>query len=211
MGSGGYSPPTSRNYYEQGTNLPVHLREIGKECSVVAVSKLFDLKVSDVLVKIRDTKKEHLFLGTGGVTKDSVLDMLKVYGINKIDMRLFNNKYRINTTHIPFPIKSKGIVALKFKRSMNTHWVAYFEGKIKDDDSTLSSMSDIRSKHALFDGFGHCILTHTDESENVFLESVYSKGCSSTSMCNKCVREKYCFEKPRTVKTGERPRRYLDQ
>ena len=206
----GCSSPSSSVSRPASNGLPVHLNEIGKECSVIAISKLFGITIKDVLLKIQSNRREHLFLGVGGMTKEGIFDMLKLYGIKKVDMRLFNNKYRINTDHLPFPISAKGVLALKFKGNMNTHWVSYSNGEIKDAYKIISNISELRFKYPTFDGFGHCVLAYTNKSEELMLESVYNSDCSSKDMCDKCIRDKYCFEKPRDITIGKRPARKMD-
>ena len=181
-----------------------------RECSVIAMSKLFDVSTATIVGRIEANNKNNLFTGIGGMTKDGILDLISIYGINKVDMRLFNNKWRINTEYIPFPARSRGILALKFKGNNNTHWVAYDGGVIKDVDERYTSIKQIKKQYPKFDGFGHCILAYTNFSEELALESVYNNPCSSRDMCKKCIRQRYCFETTKPIKHGERPKRSLD-
>lgn len=182
------------------------------ECGVQAlniINKFINKKENIISIILEDKKISEICDNSiddnNGLTCKDLRIILEKLNIKKFDCR-YCSQIRHTDNFFPFPEKTAGLVALKFKNNNNSHWVSYFNGNIcfYDDNVFGNKVNKVKTIKSLkenfpdFDGFGHrLVFWDANEKELEVLKltnSIACKGATDKKICNNCVRESFCFE-----------------
>lgn len=183
-------------------------------CGITAVCNLYEdrcdteelvtvLKEKDYPLYARIKENED-FIGGCFALRGIVNVLTEHLGLSALhfDCRYCSQK-RWEGDSLPLPLGAKGLVALKFVDSVNSHWVS-FDGLHTDDHSCLLTDNgseminrfDIQYHFSNFDGLGHRIVMWDDYMYNVInhTNSVKCQGRSNKVICEQCMRKDFCSE-----------------
>jgi hypothetical protein len=185
---------------------------VEKQCGIIAVARLLDISVKDMVALIDPIARESFTMRYNKAPDESInwKEAVESHGLDCYHLiylvRKFNNDLECDCRYCSpeIDIKSKrplmsfhtGLVALKFHTPTHrTHWTCFIDGKIIDGDDVFDGVEDIKKKYNKFDGFGHKpIFIHKEDSD--LLSHFFLNPCHQyDEECNYCIRKSFCLER----------------
>jgi len=163
------------------------------ECGIRAIKNFLGKCATDYILKTDFELLKRLSL-TGGLRCKDLTKLLTKNGF-ATDCRYCSQA----RTYIGLPLPSfvNGIMALKFRNSTASHWVAWKNGNIIPSHGIkLSSVSDVYEYFPNFDGFGHRVAlwdTKKQKNDIDIITATYSVRCQKTR-CVGCCRMGHCAD-----------------
>jgi hypothetical protein len=170
-------------------------KDLKKECGIKAIS----LFLGDTFIPSQ-MKTEFEFLRDrslcGGLTCKDLGNIMRDKGFST-DCR-YCSQVR---TYEGFPLPSfvGGLIALKFKDSKVSHWVAWRDGRILlNHEDVALDVNDLYEYYPDFDGFGHRVALMDNNkrmsmNDIELIKATYAVKCQKTN-CRQCFRNGSCVD-----------------